>query len=153
MTVAPLTEKSCDPTKPGPWPEDPFEKALAAEPNLRTVDRMVRAFVALAPSRRSSVPMCAACVWELVLKPLTYPWVGWGRGRPAAQAPAEQPPLLRTFTVTELRRALTPSRPPAESDTEAWLRTSEAYDVVTDRWLKMLDAADPAHGHGIGRSK
>lgn len=36
-------------------------------------------------------------------------------------------------------------------ETEPWLRTSEAFDVVTDRWLAMLDDADPGNGHGMGR--
>lgn len=36
-------------------------------------------------------------------------------------------------------------------ESEPWLRTSEAFDVVTDRWLARLDEADPANGHGMGR--
>lgn len=148
MTVTPTTEPTTAPT----WPDDPYEKALAAEPHLRAVDRMVRAFVALAPTRRSRTPMCAGCIWEQVLKPLAQPWVGWDRGDPADQAP-ETP--RRTWRAISLDEFLDKPdrRPHAETTTETWLRSQEAWDAVTDKWLAMLHAADPANGDGIGRSK
>jgi hypothetical protein len=42
-----------------------------------------------------------------------------------------------------------PPRVEAKTEAEKWLRTSEAFDVVTDRWLAQLDRVDPALGHGF----
>lgn len=135
------------------WSDDLYEKALQAEPQLQVLARMVAAFVALAPSRRSKRPMCAGCIWESILKPLVRPWVGWERGY--APKPAMAQP--RAAVVLDLRSWLgqqSPrSRPHPDNEVEAWLRSSEAFDVVTDRWLNDLRRADPGHGHGIPRSQ
>lgn len=64
--------------------------------------------------------LCYGCVWEQIVKPLTVPLVGWCR----------------------------PGR--ATTDTEKWMRTSEAFDVVTDKWIDRLEKADPGNGHGLG---
>ena len=43
----------------------------------------------------------------------------------------------------------TPPRDDAASETEAWLRSEEAFDVVTDVWLKLLEDVDPSLGYGL----
>ena len=125
--------------------DDLFEKALRAEPRLRAIDQMVRTFVALAPSRRSNKTMCAGCIWELILKPLATPLVGWSRGRPPEQV--REPRASRRVDLTPYLRD---DRAVPENETEAWMRSMSAWDAVTGRWLKMLDDADPAKGHGLG---
>jgi hypothetical protein len=42
-------------------------------------------------------------------------------------------------------------RIPAETETEKWLRSSEAWDAVTRPLLARLYEADPANGCGIRR--
>jgi hypothetical protein len=44
-----------------------------------------------------------------------------------------------------------PRRKARRTDTERWLRSSEAFDAFTDVLLCRLSEADPANGHGIGR--
>jgi hypothetical protein len=134
------------------WPEDPFERALAAEPTLRVIDRMVRTLAANAPTRRSKRPFCSACVWESILKPLARHWVGWERGDPIDQAPDAPRDSWEPISLSELL-AQPDDRPAAQSVTEKWLRSSAAFDAVTDRWLKLLHDADPANGHGIYGSR
>lgn len=98
------------------WPADPFDRALAAEPRLRAVDRMVRLIAAQAPTRRSGKPQCAACVWTGILKPLVTPLVGWARGE-TRQASDQPPGRFVALTRTDLAR-LTAGRTEAENDTE-----------------------------------
>lgn len=139
--------------QPAPSP-DPFRRALDAEPMLRAIDAMVDALVALAPSRRSGQPMCAGCIWDLIVKPLASPWVGWERGFHPDVAedprPDEDPLSLRIMSAADWTL---PPRTDATTDTERWLRTSEAFDLVTDEWLRRLDAADPANGHGFPKAR
>jgi hypothetical protein len=154
---------------PGPDHIDPYDRAVQAEPQLRPIVRLVEALVDL---RRPSDRLCAGCVWETIVKPLVSPLVGWGRGYPPEQAKDRdswQPRRLRVTRASEIRPRsrhvdLTPylvdarqlldeddDQLPATSETERWLRTSEAYDAVTGRLLAKLDQADPGNGHGIGR--
>jgi hypothetical protein len=122
-----------------------FDRALAAEPQLQTIDNMVRALVALAPKGE---PFCTGCIWEMILKPLVLPWVGDCRGDLPDQAKDPDPEApFKFFTLAELW-AQADRRPKPETETERWMRTSEAYDAVTDRWLAQLDNVDPALGHG-----
>lgn len=132
------------------WSDDPYEKALQAEPQLRTIARMVAAFMALAPTRRSKRSMCAACVWERILKPLATPWVGWERGYAPDQAPSQLRDSWKPIELSVLLATPDPDRPEPDNEIEAWLRSSEAFDVVANRWLADLNRADPANGHGIG---
>jgi hypothetical protein len=130
-----------------------YQRALAAEPRLRPVEALVDALCTL---RRPTDRLCAGCVWEQIVKPLVSPYLGWGRAyapRPARDpdptATGERLLKVRTGLMAEMEER----RLPATTDTERWLRTSEAYDAVTDVLLARLDAADPANGHGIGREE
>jgi hypothetical protein len=125
-----------------------FQRALDAEPRLRPMVRLVDALCALV---RPTDRMCSGCVWESIVKPLVVPLVGWGGGYMPEQA-TDNPRALRecVFTRSDLA-ALEARRIPATTDTEAWLRTSQAYDAFTDEPLARLKAADPANDHGIGR--
>lgn len=127
------------------WPTDPFAKALAAEPRLQAVDRMVRMVVALAPAHGSGTPMCSDCFWTNVLKPIVEPLVGWERGihDQADEEPYSGPIDLAAAWDAEDRR------PAATTSTEGWLRSPGAYDAVTARWLRVLYDADPANGCGL----
>jgi hypothetical protein len=144
---------------------DGYDRALQAEPQLQPIVRLVDALIAL---RRPSDRLCVGCVWELIVKPMVSPLIGWGRGYPLEQAQDPEPNGSRRLRVTrasESRRVdLTPflvdgatflaeddDETPATTDTEKWMRTSEAFDAFTDRLLAKLDRADPANGHGIGR--
>jgi hypothetical protein len=69
---------------------------------------------------RPSDALCHGCVWERIVKPLALPLVGWAR---------------RNGSATD--------------DSDRWLRSSEAYDTITNVWLARLQQADPANGHGI----
>ena len=125
--------------------EAAFHMTLTAEPRLQAIDKVVRALAALAPTDQ---PMCADCVWTSVLKPLVRPWLGWSRGKPPEQAADESdhsPPVvgLKTFLDEP------DTRPEPASETERWLRGSQAWDAVTSRWMEVLERADPGLGHGV----
>jgi hypothetical protein len=124
-----------------------YQRALAAEPQLQPVVRLVDALCALV---RPTDRCCAGCVWELTLKPLVTPLVGWGRGKMPEQA-IDDPPGIRLLSLGELRAEEDARTIPAGTDTEAWLRTLEAYDAFTGELLCRLEAADPDNDHGIAR--
>lgn len=44
-------------------------------------------------------------------------------------------------------------RVPANTATDAWLSSSEAYDLFSCAMLGLLEDADPGNGHGIGRGE
>jgi hypothetical protein len=143
-----------------------YERALAAEPRLRAVENMVRAQVLFI---RPGDTFCHGCYWERVLKPLVTPLVGWGRGEPHEDAADPHPSGKRVMHVTgggesgvEERDnyvvvttswhdafAQMDAEPEPTTATERWLRSTEAWDVVTDYFLEIVQAADPANGHGF----
>jgi hypothetical protein len=131
-----------------------YERALQAEPDLAAVVRVVDALCALV---RPSDLLCHGCVWETIVKPLVSPLVGWRRGYPpevAADPDSDKPSGFRMITGGEMLdayRAHEATRVSATTDTEKWLRTSEAFDAFTNVLLDRLERADPANGHGIGR--
>jgi hypothetical protein len=126
-----------------------YDRALAAEPQLRAIERVVDTLCELV---RPSDHLCNGCVWEGIVKPLASPWVGWEREYVPGEADDPVPgELMGRWTMADLRGDDDPLRPPATTETEKWLRTSPAFDAVTDVWLDRLRAADPANGHGIGR--
>jgi hypothetical protein len=127
-----------------------YERVLAAEPRLRAVVRVVDALIQFV---RPTDEMCHGCLWEVMVKPLTSPLVGYGRGYPPTSAKDPDPSgeLELVFqSAADLLREPDP-RIPAETQTEKWLRTSEAFDAFTDPLLKRLYEADPANGCGIKR--
>ncbi|WMM73009.1 hypothetical protein RCF27_01245 [Rhodococcus pyridinivorans] len=105
---------------------------------------------ALCELTRPEDTMCVGCAWDNIIKPLATPLIGWGRGYPPKQAKDRDhnAPRYRYVNIAEVLEEQE-GRPPAESDTERWLRTSEAWDAVTEYWLARLDTADPGNGHGI----
>lgn len=120
------------------------DAALAAEPRLQAIERLVDALCALV---RPADTMCFGCVWESIIKPLTVPLVGWERGYPPEQAhdPGTKPLYADIASILDRPD----DRPDSETETEAWLRTAEAWDAVTDRWLSRLEKADPGNGCGV----
>ncbi|PQP24139.1 hypothetical protein [Rhodococcus opacus] len=153
MTTVSPTDNSADTS-------DLFERALRAEPKLQALDKMVRSFERLAPERVSDddldaglgVPMCGGCIWDLILKPLTKPWLGWDRGDHPEEA-EDNPNSWKAIDITALLALPPTPSTPATTETEKWLRTTEAWDVVTEVWIKRLNDADPDNGHGIGKAK
>lgn len=126
--------------------ERAYTRALHAEPRLEPVVRVVDALVALV---RPTDTLCYACTWETIISPLVYPWIGWARGDLPETAPDTPrdtwaPIDLTSYLDGEDRKV------PADTDTERWLRTSDAFDAFTRALIDRLYAADPAHGHGIG---
>lgn len=128
-----------------------FAKAMAADRQLRALDVMVRTLAALP---RPGDTMCSGCVWSRILKPLALPLVGFERGTVPTNAEDPKPGGggLRVYTGDELMAAADVKRTRAETDTERWLRSQEAWEAVTGTWIAILHEADPANGHGIGRN-
>lgn len=110
-----------------------FEDALRAEPALAAVDCAVRALVALAtPERR----VCSECLWYRVIKPLASPWIGWERGC----IPRNADDFDQGFRIYSAAELLTePESTPAETEAETWLRSSQAFDLVTGEWLRIAE--------------
>lgn len=129
------------------------QRAFTAERELLAIDKLVHVLVTLAPTERSGKAMCVGCLWDSIIKPLTSSLLGYGRGHIPEQAqdlPEGMLPRLETISFGDFKeRRATHLR--ADTETEKWLRTSEAWDAVTDYWLKQLEAADPGNGHGFGK--
>lgn len=68
--------------------------------------------------------MCSGCIWDNAIKPLVLSIVGWERIPRDGESSADH----------------------------AWLSTREVWDSVTERWIEMLEAADPGSGHGVVKS-
>jgi hypothetical protein len=100
--------------------EQNYRRALDACPDIRALDNMVRLIAELGPPRPKR-SMCYACIWDSALKPLANLVVGWERGRGVE----------------------------SHTETEEWLCDMEAFDAVTETWLKLLEDVDPALGHGF----
>jgi hypothetical protein len=125
-----------------------YGRALAYEPALQAAVAVINALSAL---RRPSDRLCADCVWEDILKPIVTPLIGWERGyhpEPAAD-PRPGGELIEFLTMDGLPD---PPRTPATTETERWMRSTEAWDGFTSALLERLSAIDPGNGHGIGRS-
>lgn len=142
---------------------DAYTRALAAEPRLRTVERMVKAQVLYV---RPADTFCHGCYWDGVLKPLVRPLIGWNRGEPHEDAHpsgkrvsvqiggdgggeedhGDYVVVKKTWDefFAEDKDATEPS-----NEVEAWLRCSAAWDVVTQHLLEILHRADPGNGHGF----
>lgn len=120
-----------------------YDDALKLEPRLTAVERMVDTVCLYV---RPTDEFCHACYWESVLKPIVTDLVGWGRGYPPEQADPNPRSSWAPIDLADL-----PDPTPAENDAEKWLRSSEAFDLVTDELLRRLYDADPGNGHGFRR--
>lgn len=123
-----------------------YARALNSEPKLRNLERVIRALAALNPM--------PGTVYDAVIYPLASPLVGWRRGQHFhAHNPEDMPTPISKSTEGERTVALysladypTPIATVSQPATteEAWLRTREAFDAVTNVWLDHLtDAEDP----------
>jgi len=126
--------------------EAPYSRALAAEPGLKAVESLVDALCRLV---RPEDTFCAGCAWERIVKPLLVPLVGWGREALLEQAADPSGEDVTAEWIGPQREVA----PPATTETEKWLRSSAAYDAVTDAWIAQLEKADPGNGHGIARGR
>lgn len=128
---------------------DLYEKALAAEPKLRALDLAVRTMAALV---RPGDRMCSGCAWSRIVKPLARPLIGNERGTvPTNAKDRRRGDDGWSMSVIPASLLKGPDMTPADTATERWLRSMEAWDAVTGTWLRLLQAADPTNGHGIGR--
>lgn len=131
-----------------------YDRALAAEPRLRAIVTTVDALIELV---RPGDTMCSGCVWDAIVKPLAIPLIGWERGYPPDTAKDPSPDggwrmlsggdLMAEYEEAQQRLA------PATTDTEKWLRTSEAWDAFTGALIDRLHTADPGNGHGICKER
>jgi hypothetical protein len=136
-------------------------RALSADPAIAALDLAIAGLCVSA--READGPFCAGCAWTRIIKPLALPLVGWERGRSAIEARDPGPSWAKVDLTPYLNRpslqdrvltwdqlaALEPPRSPATTETEQWLRSQEAWDVVTRAWMARLHEADPGLGHGL----
>jgi hypothetical protein len=126
-----------------------YERVLAAEPRLRKVVRVVDALIQFV---RPTDEMCYGCLWTGMIKPLTSPWLGYGRGYVPESAKDPDPATdFPRLVVTPASEIMMRAPTKAETDTEKWLRSSEAWDAFTKVLIDRLYEADPANGCGIKR--
>jgi hypothetical protein len=94
-------------------------------------------------------------VWEEIVKPLTTPLVGWGRGRhdKAREGEAERGFFFENLgdVMREIDEEDELLKKYPIGPNEQWLRTSQAYNAFTNVILSRLQHADPGNGHGIAR--
>ncbi|WP_019072389.1 hypothetical protein [Streptomyces hokutonensis] len=129
-----------------------YDRALTADHRLRALAQLV---TALCQFVRPADTMCGGCAWDALVKPLATPLIGWERGyKPEAAKDPDPDRAWRIYTGGEWLagwKEAEQDRTPASTDTEQWLRTSEAWDAYCGELIRQLNAADPAHGHGIQR--
>ncbi|MEV6049730.1 hypothetical protein [Streptomyces sp. NPDC052107] len=125
-----------------------YGRALHAEPRLQTVVNVVDALATLA---RPTDALCSSCIWEHLVKPMIVPLIGWERGYlpQSAKDPAPGENSWRPVSAAELLGS-EERRTPATTETEKWLRSSEAWNGFVGPLLKRLEVMDPGNGHGIG---
>ena len=116
--------------------ENLYSRALKAEPKLPPIETLVETLCATAPSKRSGKPMCSACVWSGIVKPLVIRLVGHNRAWPLTLREKDDYQTGLVFTrASDIKLHGAPS---AETEIEKWLRTSEAWDAVVRTWLARL---------------
>jgi hypothetical protein len=131
-----------------------YRRALVAEPRLVAISRMVDVLCSFV---RPDDVLCAGCAWELIIKPLILPLVGWERGLLLESAEDPSPKSTSGWisgsSLIDAADLQESSRTPASTRTEHWLRTSDAYDAVVGELVHRLDTADPGNGHGLVSSR
>lgn len=123
---------------------DPIRRAIAADHQIRALDRTVRLIAALAPSPDSDTEMCHGCLWSGIVKPLAQLLLGPDRG---IVDEAEDRTTDGWIDLASVFDEL--DREPPSTETERWLRSDEAWNAVTGEWVRLLYAADPANGCGL----
>ncbi|MEJ2814002.1 hypothetical protein WBN73_20940 [Paenarthrobacter sp. CCNWLY172] len=111
-----------------------YERALAAEPALRAVVRVVDALLLIDAEKSEGLDH-----W-MIIKPLIQPWIGYGRGHvPSEASDVVGPPKPRAYGFKEfLEEAKKQQRVPATTAAEKWMRTEEAWDAFTNVLLTRL---------------
>ncbi len=125
-----------------------FERAARADSNIRAFDRIIRILAATAPSEESGQPWCSNCAWSAFVKPMARLLVGPDRGHHTDAEDPSDAPMRPVDLAALLAERDEPDREPS-TQTERWLRSHEVWEAVTNRWLKLLDDADPANGCGL----
>ncbi len=125
-----------------------YERAVLADRRLRAIDGLVSSLCLLV---RSDDTLCHSCVWESMVQPLLTPLVGHERGYlpDVAKDPGDD---WKPMTAKELSELPDGPRAEATTETERWMRTSDAWDAVTQTLLSRLWDADPGNGHGVARA-
>ncbi len=119
---------------------DLYLRALKLSDDVQRVDDLVRLLCTTAPTDQ---PFCHGCLWERFVKPLVEPFIGTVRAYPFERH------ITRGWHVVPFDPTTLLEPEPSPNQAEEWLRSSEAWDAVTDKWLAMLAKADPALGHGF----
>lgn len=130
-----------------------YRLALEADPTLQVIEQVVSWIC------EKGLPCSKS--WSNLVKPLITPHLGVMRGygvenasnpsRPDLTSEEMQAHLL-AYLGNQENMATTAERMkkyrlPATNGTEEWLRTSEAWDAVTQVWIrKMQDAASSTAG-------
>lgn len=130
--------------------ERDYRRALAAEPALLAAQNVV---VFACTFTGPDDQMCNGCFWESTLKPLIHPLIGWERHAPEKNAPDRKLTFKESCkSLSEIRDemdALARYQVPAETETERWMRSSDAWDAMVHPWLAALYEADPGNGCAI----
>lgn len=108
-----------------------YLRAVAAEPRLRAVGRVIKALAAL--------NVMEGTAYDAVIRPLVAPLVGWSRGRHFhAHNPEDMPkPEHGMILMSQIPEPII-TKPEPATDEEAWLRTQKAYDAVIGVYLDYL---------------
>ncbi|MGW4333760.1 hypothetical protein ACWEK5_13135 [Rhodococcus koreensis] len=112
-----------------------FEYAARVEPRLRVLETTAHRLRPLLDSGAVGVTLA----WHGILKPHARLLVGEQRGAPtqARDLCDVQSNPLGVVSGTEILAMEVPEQSAPESETEAWLRTYKAFDVVTDHLLTV----------------
>ncbi|MFE6194126.1 hypothetical protein [Streptomyces sp. NPDC057838] len=131
-----------------------YERALNADRQLRALADLA---TAVCEFIRPADTMCGGCAWDTLVKPLATPLIGWERGYPPESAPDPETQggwkIVSGSDWLAVIEAAEKDRTPAATETEKWLRTSEAWDAYCGELIRRLNAADPANGHGVHRHR
>ena len=107
-----------------------YRRALAAEPDLRAVEKVVHAL--------ADLNVMPGTVYDAIIKPLADPLIGRNRGtHHHAHNPEDLPSPSSIVRASDFPSPIASGSKPA-TDEEKWLRTREAFDAVTDVWLDYL---------------
>ncbi len=117
-----------------------YDRALAADLQLCAVERLVDQ---LCEQAQPGDYERYGLVWEWIVKALVSPLVGWERGLIPRQAGDE--PRQRFVSMTEFVALADPEHfTTPTSETEVWMRGSEAFDaVMVELQRRLAEAGSP----------